>query len=598
MPGLNTASGFVGFLTSAQVAIVLWFAAMAFFVLRGRPLEAIAVFMVSGVWIANQTLGFAVDRPVALVGATGEIDFSRADSGSFPSGHVTGAVVFYGLLAFLALSNVRRGSARVWVPGLAFVVIGAASLSRVYVGAHWPSDILGSYLLGFLGVAGIAWLYTSVKEDSFHLPRLRAKRPDPIVNGVRIARSIASKVYLDFNAGTATKEYSPPLPVKLLYWVAFQAPFPYRGRRDALEAAAAKRKIAGLLTKHQYGRDMVAPVYEIRNGGSSYQLVSELVPGSEPASNREIEHTLSDMYSYFQETGLPTWQIAPANPHAYSNFIRTPEGELKLIDLESALVSTSYPLRELLPALRDGNFPAFDDVDFVRLRGYVGANATSLGASLGVAGLDELNEAIDVAEAASITWKQSEPRIWGRVGRRIYRFFDMSGPINAIGRRLDGAEVMATDFLRAAVDRWESEGRVDGVEAICLRERLGTSEIASLLKHLGAHLVISLLLRFPFGSLARFGWVLAFRLKARSDLTNGRITREEYAEARSVHTVPVMLISLIPGLGTVAYFASGTVRRSGLAGMLLDQFAYKLPFHLYRRMGLARITARRIPSCS
>ncbi|PKB67745.1 MAG: hypothetical protein BZY81_03975 [SAR202 cluster bacterium Io17-Chloro-G4] len=50
-----------------------------------------------------------------------------------------------------------------------------------------------------------------------------------------------------------------------------------------------------------------------------------------------------------------------------------------------------------------------------------------------------------------------------------------------------------------------------------------------------------------------------------------------------------MLLSLIPGLGSVAYLASRPMRRKILVRLMLDQIAWKLPFRLYRRMHLARL---------
>ena len=595
--GLDTFASIVSFASGTQVAIALWLIATIFLVMRGRPLEAIVVIVVPGFWIANQLFGVVVDRP-AVSGELGAVDFTRERSGSFPSGHVTGAAVFYGILAVLIFSNFRRGRPRLFAAIAAATIIGLVSLSRVYVGAHWPSDVLGSYLFSFVGVGTIAWAYISIKNDRFSIPRIRRKKTEPEVaeDGIKIAGSIASKVYLDSNAGTATKEYHPPFAIRALYWLAFQAPFPYKARKDALEAAAAKRKIAGFLTTHRFGKDMVASVYEIRDGDGTYGFVTELVPGAEPESNREVEELLREYYSFFQEIGFPTWQISPANPHAYSNFIRNPEGELKLIDLESAIVSFSLPFKEFRAALRDGHYPAFDDVDFVQLRRYIDANSLGLRQSLGDAGLKQLREATDTAQERSHTWRHSEPRIWGRLGQRIYKVFDWSRLFNRIGKLVDGGESIARSFLNSAIDRWEQEGRVDAEHAAEARERLESPEVRSLLKHLGAHFALSLALRFPFGSLSRFGWVLSFRLKARSNFKNGTITREQYVEARSVHTIPVMLLGLIPGFGTIAYFASGTVRKSGIARMLTDQFAYKLPFKLYTRLHLARVTAPRMAS--
>jgi len=48
IPGLDGLSGFVSFATAGPMAVALWMVAGAFLVLRGRPLEAIAVFLISG----------------------------------------------------------------------------------------------------------------------------------------------------------------------------------------------------------------------------------------------------------------------------------------------------------------------------------------------------------------------------------------------------------------------------------------------------------------------------------------------------------------------------------------------------------------------
>ena len=379
--------------------------------------------------------------------------------------------------------------------------------------------------------------------------------------------------------------------VRALYRLAFQAPFPYRTNGHALKSAAAKRKIVGLLTQHRFGQDMIAPMVSIDETEGGYQFVTGLVEGPEPASNREVSETLSEFYEFFQQTGMPTWQIAPANPHAYTNFIRNSDGVLKLIDIESSIVSFTPPFGQLRAALKDGLYPVFDDVDFARLRRYVGSNREEMAASLGTGGLDEIDEAIDEAEAYSISWKESEPRIWGRIARGVYAFFNMSPLLRKLGEIVDGAEAKATSFLRSAVDRWEAEGRIDSARAMHLRGQIETSEVAALLKHLGAHVALSVALRFPFGSVARFLWVVYFRVSALYAFVRGRLTREQYAEARSIHSVPVMLISLIPGFGTIAYMASGTVRSTGLSRLLIDQMAAKMPFRLYRRLNLSKVTA-------
>lgn len=79
-------------------------------------------------------------------------------SGSFPSGHAYHAVIFGGLMLALVVPGIRPRWLRSAVAALVLLLVIAIALSRVYLGAHWPSDVLGSVALGIPSVALLVYL--------------------------------------------------------------------------------------------------------------------------------------------------------------------------------------------------------------------------------------------------------------------------------------------------------------------------------------------------------------------------------------------------------------------------------------------------------
>ena len=77
-----------------------------------------------------------------------------AESGySFPSGHAMGAICFYGILAYFAGLGLRSKPLRWGLMAAAGIYILLIGLSRVYLGVHYPTDILAGY------AAGATWLF-------------------------------------------------------------------------------------------------------------------------------------------------------------------------------------------------------------------------------------------------------------------------------------------------------------------------------------------------------------------------------------------------------------------------------------------------------
>jgi len=84
---------------------------------------------------------------------------------SFPSGHTMNAIIFYGLFAYLTFHFTGNKPISRIVILCSIVLIGLIGFSRVYLGVHYPSDVLAGYL------AGLCWLITAIlirKTMIFH----------------------------------------------------------------------------------------------------------------------------------------------------------------------------------------------------------------------------------------------------------------------------------------------------------------------------------------------------------------------------------------------------------------------------------------------
>jgi membrane-associated phospholipid phosphatase len=135
-------------------------AAGIFWILRFR-LEAIFILLTSSATLLNAIVKRVIKRPrptqelVTVVRVINEP--------SFPSGHVMWYTNFYGLLIYLLATNWRSGRLRNALISIFTLLIGTIGPSRVYLGAHWPSDVMAGYVYGGLWFGGIMSLYLRVK---------------------------------------------------------------------------------------------------------------------------------------------------------------------------------------------------------------------------------------------------------------------------------------------------------------------------------------------------------------------------------------------------------------------------------------------------
>ena len=82
-------------------------------------------------------------------------DLPAPASYSFPSGHALGSLCFYGVAAFMIVRHSDSRWVRIAVSSAAAVLILAIGFSRVYLGVHYPSDVLGGYFVGVIWLSAV-----------------------------------------------------------------------------------------------------------------------------------------------------------------------------------------------------------------------------------------------------------------------------------------------------------------------------------------------------------------------------------------------------------------------------------------------------------
>jgi undecaprenyl-diphosphatase len=129
--------------------------AAALFLARGwRRGALLVVVTTAGAWLLDTglKLSFARARPEPFY------DYYPAPSSfSFPSGHALFSVCFFGGLAVLLTHRLNGRVAQVTVWLLALVIILLIGSSRIYLGVHYPTDVVGGYAVGLAWVTAVAF---------------------------------------------------------------------------------------------------------------------------------------------------------------------------------------------------------------------------------------------------------------------------------------------------------------------------------------------------------------------------------------------------------------------------------------------------------
>jgi len=112
----------------------------------------------AGILSVTLKFGFHRARPEAFFG-------TLPHSYSFPSGHALFSFCFFGVMAGLINARVRSLWLRALVFCAAAIMIALIGLSRIYLGVHYPSDVIAGYLTGAI------WVSTMITMDRIHKTR-------------------------------------------------------------------------------------------------------------------------------------------------------------------------------------------------------------------------------------------------------------------------------------------------------------------------------------------------------------------------------------------------------------------------------------------
>lgn len=150
LDALFLASHYIGTL---PFCVILVLAAALWHRNRGERMEArVWVALGASTYLLQEVLKVVVGRPRPRLWPW----LVPASAAAFPSGHAIAAATFYPLLAW-SLSRVRP-TLRPWLWAAAIVLAAFIGIGRLYLGVHWPSDVLGGWALGAAQTAlGLAW---------------------------------------------------------------------------------------------------------------------------------------------------------------------------------------------------------------------------------------------------------------------------------------------------------------------------------------------------------------------------------------------------------------------------------------------------------
>jgi undecaprenyl-diphosphatase len=113
----------------------------------------------AGVLVLSVNMIIGVNEQLKeLIGRPRPGELITIGSKSFPSGHVLHAVLLPGVIWLLARPRLPKQHHQLMLAAVAIAWVVLVGLSRIHLERHWPSDVLGAYLLGVSALWAMAWV--------------------------------------------------------------------------------------------------------------------------------------------------------------------------------------------------------------------------------------------------------------------------------------------------------------------------------------------------------------------------------------------------------------------------------------------------------
>ena len=161
-------------LTSIGGPTVLWLIVVAvagFLVLQTRYRTAMVVVLPSASGeLLNSVMKHAFNRPRPSIVPHLRVVYTT----SFPSGHAMESAIVYLTLGAILMRASESRVTKTYILGLAVLLTVVVGVSRVYLGVHYPTDVIGGWIVGFFW-ASVCWLVAQRFEGAAHIQAEREK---------------------------------------------------------------------------------------------------------------------------------------------------------------------------------------------------------------------------------------------------------------------------------------------------------------------------------------------------------------------------------------------------------------------------------------